>query len=98
MKMILTTMEAFELNYKRGKTMFAQVVVCAPRSSPDLHSRLAALQLWPSMQQVFVKFSHNDGDWGCPITTVMPTMMMLKMMILKMMMLTTIMDTNGNSL
>ena len=91
-------MEAFELNYKRGKTMFAQVVVCAPRSSPDLHPRLAALQLWPSMQQVFVKFSHNDGDWGCSITTVMPTMMMLKMMILKMMMLTTIMDTNGNSL
>ena len=34
MKMILTTMEAFELNYERGKTMFAQVVVCAPRSSP----------------------------------------------------------------
>ena len=47
--------------------MFAQVVVCAPRSSPDLHSRLAALQLWPSMQQVFVKFSHNDGDWGCSV-------------------------------
>ena len=39
--MIVRTKEAFELNYKRGKTMFAQKVVCAPPSSiAALSSRL----------------------------------------------------------
>ena len=42
MKMVVTTKEAFELTYKREKTMFAQEAF-APRSSPDLHPRLAAL-------------------------------------------------------
>ena len=42
--------------YKRGKTMFAQELVFAPWSSSSL------LKLWSSILQVFVKFSHNDGD------------------------------------
>ena len=60
MKTIVTTKEAFELNYKREK----QCLLRWP--SVLFHPRpifiLAALQLWPSMQQVFLKFSHNDGD------------------------------------
>ena len=51
----LTTM-AFELNYKRGKTMFAQKVVCAPPSSilAALSSRLPCCSVSSLLDQVIM--------------------------------------------
>ena len=61
MKMIVRTKKAFDLNYKRGKAMFAQEVVCAPPSS------IAAL----SVAFNAAGFCQIQSQWwGCSITTV----------------------------
>ena len=55
MKMIVRTKEAFELNYKRGKTIFAQKVVCAPPSSiAALSSRLPCCSVSSLLDQVIM--------------------------------------------